>query len=216
MKILLIGASGRTGSLILKKALADKHEVTVIARDPSKIKAPNAKIITGTPYDSDTVKSAVLNCEAVVSTLNISRASDNPWAKLRAPKDLISVSIKNALAAMKENNVKRIITLSALGAGDSKKKMPFIFNLLISCSNLNYAYAEHTRQEEILAESDSNWTVIRLPMLKNEEGEGEILINRNDNVKLNKNINRDSVARFVLSILSDQKYYKTIVGISCK
>ena len=216
MKILLIGAIGRTGGIILKKAIADKHEVTAIVRDPSKIQDVNVNIIQGTPYDINTVKNAIKNCDAVISTLNVSRMSDNPWAKLRAPKDLISKSILNAVEAMKENNVKRLISLSVLGAGDSKKKMPFLFNLFISMSNLKYAFMDHTRQEEILCKSDVNWTVIRLPMLSKEEGEAEILVNKNDGVKLNRNINRDSVARFILSILADEQYYKTIVGISYK
>ena len=216
MKILLIGGTGRTGRLALQKAIDDKHEVTVIVRDPLKLNGINAKIIQGTPYDIDTVRSAVKDCEAVICTLNISRMSDSPWAKLRSPRDLISKSIENALAAMKENNIKRIISLSALGAGDSKEKMQFIFNLFVSISNLKYAYMNHTRQEELLAKSDTDWTVIRLPMLTNDQGEREILINRNDNVRLNRNINRESVARFILSILSDEKYFKTIVGVSYK
>lgn len=216
MKLLLLGGTGRTGRLILQKALDDNHEITVVVRDPSKIKSTNAKVIQGTPYDIDTMKSAIKNCEAVICTLNISRTSDYPWAKLKSPKDLISKSIKNTLTAMKENNVKRIITLSALGAGDSKKKMPFIFNFLVSVTNLKYAYNEHTRQEEILAQSDTDWTVIRLPMLTEEKGEAEILINKNDNVRLKRNINRESVARFILSILTNEEYYKSILGISYK
>ena len=216
MKILLIGATGRTGKLILKKAIEDKHEVTAIVRDPSKIKDLNAKVIQGSPYDAETVKTAIKNCDAVICTLNVSRKSDNPWAKLRSPKDLISRSVANALEGMKENNIKRIITLSALGAGDSKKKMPFIFNIFLSITNLKYAFTDHTRQEELLAESNMEWTVIRLPMLTDDNGEAEILVNKNDGVRLNKNINRESVARFILSILNDQKYFKTVVGISYK
>lgn len=216
MKILLIGATGRTGRILLKKAIEDKHEVTAIVRDPSKITNANVNIIKGSPYDIDIVKSAVKNCEAVVSTINISRTSDNPWAKLRSPKDLISKSISNAVEAMKENNVKRIISLSALGVGESKKKMPFIFNLIVSSSNLRYAFMDHACQEDILAKSGTNWTVIRLPMLSNEEGEAEIIVNKNDSVKLNRNINRDSVARFLLSILNDEQYFKKMIGISYK
>ena len=216
MKILLIGATGRTGKLILKKAIEDKHEVTAIVRDPSKIKDLNAKVIQGSPYDAETVKTAIKNCDAVICTLNVSRKSDNPWAKLRSPKDLISRSVANALEGMKENNIKRIITLSALGAGDSKKKMPFIFNIFLSITNLKYAFTDHTRQEELLAESNMEWTVIRLPMLTDDNGEAEILVNKNNGVRLNKNINRESVARFILSILNDQKYFKTVVGISYK
>jgi len=215
MKILLFGATGRTGQLILQKALKDGHEVTVIVRDPSKLDSSNAQIIQGTPYDKETVRKAIINCDVVISTLNVSRKSDSPWAKLRSPKDMISRSIQNAIETMPEKSTKRIIVMGVLGAGESRKKLPLIFRLILSTSNLKYAFEDHTRQEELLAKSDTDWTVVRLPMLTEEGGEKDILVKRlDDDKKLNRKINRDSVARFILDILKDEKYYKTIVAIS--
>jgi putative NADH-flavin reductase len=217
MKILLFGATGRTGKLILQKALKDGHEVTVIVRDPSKLDGLNANTIQGTPYYKETVKKAMRNCDVVISTLNVSRVSDNPWSKLRSPKNMISRSIQNALEVMQENGVKRVIVMGVLGAGESKKIMPFILRLVVNNSNLRYAFDDHTRQEELLAQSNTDWTVIRLPMLTEEEGEKEILVKKlNDNTKLNKKINRESVARFILNILNDSNYCKSIVAISNK
>ena len=216
MKILLFGATGRTGRIILQKALKDGHEVTAIVRDPSKINGTKANIVQGSPYDKKTVQKAMAGCDAVINTLNISRTSDSPWAKLRSPKDLISRTAQNAIDAMKENNTKRIIVMSTIGAGESKKKLPFIVKLVVGCSNLRHAFKDHTRQEEILANSDRNWTVIRFPMLTEEEGENEILVNMNDGTKINRNINRETVARFILSILGDEKYYKKVIAISNK
>ena len=217
MRILLFGATGRTGKLILQKALKDGHEVTAIVRDPAKLDGLNAKIIQGSPYDKETVNKAIVNCDVVISTLNVSRVTDSPWAKLRAPKDMISRSIQNALDTMKENNTKRIIVMGVLGAGESWSKMPFIFRLVVSSGNLKYAYKDHTRQEELLAKSDSNWTVIRLPMLTDDEGEKEIIVKKlNDNTKLNRKVNRESVARFILNILKDENYYKSIIAVSYK
>jgi hypothetical protein len=52
-------------------------------------------------------------------------------------------------------------------------------------------------------------------MLKEEENEKNVIVKRlNDNTKLNKNVTRGSVARFILDILKDEKYYKSIVAIS--
>ena len=54
-------------------------------------------------------------------------------------------------------------------------------------------------------------------MLTEEEGEKDILIKYlNDDTKLNGKINRESVARFILSIMKDKNYYKSVVGISNK
>ena len=118
---------------------------------------------------------------------------------------------------MKKNGVKRIIVMGVLGAGESKAKMPYIFKLVVNYSNLKYAFDDHTRQEELLTKSDREWTVIRLPMLTEEEGEKDIIVKKlNDDTKLNRKINRESVSRFILNILNDSNYNKSIVAISNK
>src|SRR3954453_13609534 len=45
MKIAIIGASGKAGSLILKEAVSRGHEVTAIVRDASKLKDTNVAVI---------------------------------------------------------------------------------------------------------------------------------------------------------------------------
>ena len=214
MRILLFGGTGRTGKLILEKALNDGHNVTTIARDPSKLDALKVRIIKGTPYDPENVKQAMCDCDVVISTLNVSRNSDSPWSKLRSPKDMISKSIRNALNIMPEHGIKRIIAMSTIGAGDSWNKMPFIIKLVISSSSLRHAFKDHTRQEEILAASGTNWTIVRFPVLTDENGEKEVRIKLNNDTKLNKTINRESAARFILNIINDERYFEKIAAIS--
>jgi putative NADH-flavin reductase len=45
MKIAVIGAAGKAGSLIVGEALARGHEVTAIARDRAKIAEPKANVL---------------------------------------------------------------------------------------------------------------------------------------------------------------------------
>ncbi|MDR7235844.1 NAD(P)-dependent oxidoreductase [Neobacillus drentensis] len=58
MKIVIIGASGKAGSLILKEAVSRGHEVTAIVRDASKLEDKNVAVIEKTIFDltSDDVK----------------------------------------------------------------------------------------------------------------------------------------------------------------
>ena len=37
MKVVIFGASGKTGRVVVERALAEGHEVTVLVRDASKI-----------------------------------------------------------------------------------------------------------------------------------------------------------------------------------
>ena len=100
MKILLLGATGRTGKQIIEEAIKRGHKISAIARDPEKLKDYDLEIIQGTPYDYKTIEKAITGCEAVINTLNVSRKSDNPWARLAAPKDMISKAASNSIKGM--------------------------------------------------------------------------------------------------------------------
>ena len=121
MKILLLGATGRTGKQIIEEALERGHSFSAIARDPAKLEAYDISITKGTPYDYKTVEKAISGCDAVINTLNVSRKSDNPWAALRAPGDMISQSAIHAIDAMEKTGIKRFVALSTIGAGRSWK-----------------------------------------------------------------------------------------------
>jgi putative NADH-flavin reductase len=78
MKILLLGATGRTGKYIIEEALKRGHLISAIARDPDKLKDYKIEITQGTPYDYDTVERAMTGCEAVINTLNVSSSTCSP------------------------------------------------------------------------------------------------------------------------------------------
>ena len=58
MKILLLGATGRTGIQIIEEAMERGHSISAIARDPAKLEAYDISITKGTPYDYETVEKA--------------------------------------------------------------------------------------------------------------------------------------------------------------
>ena len=107
MKILLFGGTGRTGKEIITEANKSGLQIVTIATDPKILQDFQVEVIQGTPYDYETVEKAISGCQAVINTLNVSRTSDNPWAKLRAPKDLISRTATNAINAMEKEIWKR-------------------------------------------------------------------------------------------------------------
>ena len=72
---------------------------------------------------------------------------------------------------MEKNHIKRIITVSASGAGDSWKEMPLIARLLIRNSNIWKAYEDHARQEQMLRQSALDWTIVRPVMLNDKDSE---------------------------------------------
>ncbi len=179
------------------------HKVTAIIRDKSHAILPKVRHLEGSPTDPKLLNEALQGVDAVIVSLNINRTSDNPFARVTSPLTLISDSIRALIPAMEQNNVKRIISISAYGVGDSFKNMPLVARLLIRHSNIWKAYEDHDRQEQLLRQSKLDWTVVRPVMLNNKD---------TDDYKASigkpsgSNISRKGMATFIVDALESEKY----------
>lgn len=214
MKILLLGATGRTGKQIIKEAIKRGHKISAIARDPEKLKDYDIEIIKGTPYDYKTIEKAITGCEAVINTLNVSRKSDNPWARLAAPKDMISKAVSNSIKAMEKVGIKRFVALSTIGAGRSWKTSPGILKFIVSISNLRFAFKDHGKQEEILEKSAIEYTICRAPMLSSEINDIGVVATQEGEKPANRVLSRNSAAEFFLNIIENNEYIRETISLS--
>jgi uncharacterized protein YbjT (DUF2867 family) len=216
MKILVLGATGRTGKHVIEEALKNGHKLSAIARDPEKLKNFEIDIIHGTPYDLETVEKALTGCNAVINTLNVSRMSDNPWAPLASPKDLISKSAFNAIQVMEKTGIRRFVALSTIGAGRSWKTSPAILRLIVSISNLRHAFRDHGRQEELLENSSIDFTICRAPMLSVENNFSGAVATREDETPKSMKLSRNSAAEFFIKIIENKEFIRQTVNLSNK
>lgn len=202
MRILILGATGRTGRLVLEEALDRGHEVTALVRDPARLGETDALVLTGTPYEPGEIDRAIDGCDAVISCLNISRRSDNPFSRLVAPKDLMSRSTGLAIAAMIERGIRRIAVISSLGVGDSRPRLPAVFVWFAALTNIRHAMRDHERQEQALRDSGLDWTIVR-PAMLHDGPSGELTVALTNDEPLGSRTSRRAVARFLIQILED-------------
>jgi uncharacterized protein YbjT (DUF2867 family) len=83
VKILIIGATGGTGRLLLEMALEQGHEVTALARNPSAV-APRdyrPRVLGGNTLDPDAVEAAVSGQGAVLSAWARAARSPRPLSR---------------------------------------------------------------------------------------------------------------------------------------
>jgi hypothetical protein len=183
------------------------------ARDPARLAGTPAEVIRGTPYDYETVATAIEGCDAVINVLNVSRTSDNPWASLAAPADLISTACANALRAMERSGTTCYLALGTIGASESWAMLPLVVRLMVGHSNLRVAFADHTRQEELLRGSAVAYAVARAPMLNDQPTDGPVRVAR-PGEKVHSSISRSAVAALFFDILASGRYQRAIVHIS--
>jgi uncharacterized protein YbjT (DUF2867 family) len=218
MRILILGSTGRTGRILLSEALNRGHKVTVLIshKGALKIKPELVEVYEGTPLNKFTLAEAMEGCDAVLSSLNISRVSDLPWSKLRTSKDFLSESMGHILEAARQVHLKRIIIATAWGVAETRKDIPFWFRWLIKNSNIRYPYYGHEKQEQLLKSSDMDWTIIRPVGLTDSSKARDIKVSLNNQPKPSLTISRRNVALFMLEALEKNLYIRQCPVISEK
>ncbi|OCK78712.1 NAD(P)-binding protein [Lepidopterella palustris CBS 459.81] len=204
MHFLILGGNGRTGRLVIACALARNHTITALVRNPTTLQPrPGLTIVTGNPLSQDDISTAFTatptSPAAVIITLSAPRASDSPFAVPAAPPRLMADCSANAVAVMKAHGVRKIVTLSALGVGDSFASLPFVLKLLFRKSNMSYQFADHDLVDKETKESGLDYVLVRPAMLTDGEArQVRELGERGEGVKLFDKISRESVARFLV------------------
>lgn len=216
MKILILGATGRTGQLILKEALNQNYRVNCLVRDPKRInqKNSNLAVLKGSPLSMSDLHKAIQDCDTVISVLNISRTSDFPWAKLRTPPNFLSEVMKNVISLTKKKAIKRLVVCSAWGIAETEKEIPIWFKWFIQNSNIGIAYKDHERQESLLKKSQLNWTIVRPTGLTNFKKEKKVIESYHNQPKPKLTISRKNVAKFMVDAIKREELIGQTLVIS--
>jgi NAD(P)H-binding len=108
---------------------------------------------------------------ALIVALNYTRETDNPWSAVTAPPRLMADSHTNLVAIMKEHNIRKIVTMSAFGTGDSYPSLNFLIRLVIKKSNLFCTFQDHDLVDQELKESGMDFVLARPAMLTDKEAQ---------------------------------------------
>jgi putative NADH-flavin reductase len=198
MKIIIFGATGRTGLPLVTQALAAGHEVTAFVRTPNKLQISHAKfrLVRGDLNDATGIEAAIAGRDAVLSALG-----PIPGGQ----KDIMKVAFTNIVAAMQKTGVKRLISLTGAGVaqpGDEPKWINRFISLMLNLISKDTIIdsSEHAR---LVWASDLDWTIVRVPMLTDAAPGDNIrvgMVGINDGMR----IARSDVAAFMLKVLEER------------
>ena len=194
-KILVLGATGGTGRLIVSQALARGHDVTALVRSPEKVSdLKGAKVVVGDVRDEKALLEALRGQDAVVSALG---TPASPFRKVR----LLSTATRALVSAMKAEHVSRLVCITGIGAGDSAGHGGFLFDNVIFPLLLKKVYADKNRQEAIVRDSGLDWILVRPSVLNDKPRDGSIRALTDLSDFHGGSISRQDVATFVLDQL---------------
>jgi putative NADH-flavin reductase len=212
MKIVILGASGYSGKEVLKQALAQNHEVTVLTRTSKSIGIThkNLTIIEGNVLDSEIVNKVLQNQEAVLQCLGIGGKGDGK------PTTFISDATRVVVQEMEKTKVNRLICMSNTGAGNSMAFQPWIFNKVILpyfMKWLKVIIDDKNIMEPIVMNSKLNWTIIRCPNIVEKPAKNHVSASL-DGKNLKMSITNIDTAAFLLNQLTDTTFSKQAPSIS--
>jgi uncharacterized protein YbjT (DUF2867 family) len=208
-KILVLGATGGTGRLIVSQAVARGYDVTVLVRSAEKASdLKGAKLIVGDARDEKVLRQALKGRDAVVSALG---TPASPFREVT----LLSTAMRALTSAMQIEQVSRLVCITGMGAGNSVGHGGFLFDNLIFPLLLRKVYADKDRQEAIVRDSGLDWVLVRPSVLNNKPGRDTIRALTDLSDFHGGSISREDVARFVLDQLRDDAWLHRSPLITC-
>jgi len=208
MKIVVFGASGKTGALIVEQALDAGHIVVAYIRTAGtlKLQHANLKICIGNLNEYLRMRDALQGADVVISALGGQSLTQHAFEFIEG--------INLILHAMEQLKIERFIYLSSIGAGESRKFMCPISRIFVADLILRIPLADHSINEKRISRSPLKWTLIRPGGLT----EGPISKNINfgnekASLPCNLTISRSSVASFILQQITNTKYINKAVWL---
>lgn len=193
--VVVFGANGRTGRLVVTQAVRRGHVVTAFVRDASKQWFPDAVAVRqGDPHDADAVADVVVRQDAVISTLG-------PVAGVTVTE--ISDATRTIADAMTSVGVRRIVVAANAKVFTDDEVTGEYANVAV----------EHRRDLAILRGSGLDWTVIATPFLSDDPA-GASYVAVVDGKAPGRSVTREDFAGALLDALDHDDWVGHAVGVA--
>ncbi len=203
-RVLIIGASKGIGLETTRQALEAGHRVRALSRSAAANGSsnPNLEKIRGDALDRRDIAAALDGIDVVIQALGVSSLGD-----LFRPVSLFSDAARLLVSAMEGRPVKRLISVTGFGAGDSRasisclQRLPFLMVF-------GRAYADKSVQEQLIKDSSLDWTIARPGVLTNGRRTGRYRILDEPSQWRNGIISRADVADFLVRQIEDRRWLR--------
>lgn len=186
MNLLVLGATGATGALVVEQAVSAGNNVTALVRSPDKVstKHPNLKIITGQATKAADVTGAIVGANAVISTLG-------------APKGTVMADAVRAIVVVCESHdVQRIVVLSTFVL---ERDRLTAFTKVLSGITMRAALKDRSIAEDILRNSGRDWVIAHAARLTNKAASGQAEeLPEGTQLSMSRTISRADLAAWLL------------------
>jgi uncharacterized protein YbjT (DUF2867 family) len=206
-QITVLGATGKVGSIVVRRALARGIRVVALVRDPARLPADlitsgraatsDLTVVQGDLDEPAAMRTALEGSSAVVSAVGVRYRGGNPFRGLEGPADVVPAAVAGVLAAA--SGTPRLVLLSAFGVGDSRPALPAVFRLVVRLSALRHAYDNLDLAERLATSGRLPVTVVRAVTLTDAPGTGHPADATGRPLRGNPKVSREDVADLLLT-----------------
>ncbi len=214
--LVVIGATAKSSTEIIRQALAAGYTVTGVARRPEDValRDPHLKVLKGDVYDLASLEAAMTGTEVVVSMVG-PRVDPTDTAETPATFDLFTAGTANIIAAMKNKGNRRLLVASSLGVEDEfplVKPAPGDFRLNWLWKS-RYLYKNMKDMEGLVRASGLEYVIFRPPFLVEEPARKNFKLSVNANSPKGTMLSYADFGAFVLEQARSSKYLGAAVGM---
>ncbi|WFU13356.1 SDR family oxidoreductase (plasmid) [Rhizobium sp. CB3090] len=211
MKIALFGATGPTGKYIIEEGLRRGYELSAYTRDTAKLSdyASKIAIVTGDLKDREAIRRNIAGSDAVISALGPN------GAKTQEALPVMN-GLRNVISAMDELGVRRLVQVSTSSHRDPQdsfdlkaKAMGMLIKLIA-----RGAYDDIKAIGALISGSGLDWTLVRLPFLKDGPANGGPAVGFYGKAKLGMKLSRGNLAKFLFDQVSSREFVRAAPGIA--
>jgi len=205
MNVLILGATGRVGSKIVRHALHDNHRVTVLVRTPEKLQMSNynLSVLQGNVLEKQDIVRAMQGIDIVISALNTDGTTT------------LSESMPLIIEAMEREGIQRMITIGTAGILQSRTTPDQLrYQSCESKRRSVRAATEHHKVYDLLKQSTLNWTIVCPTYLPDGERKGNYRVERDFLPEGGVEISVSDTAEFTFSLIKTSEYINSRVGIA--
>lgn len=202
MKALVLGGTGRTGSLVVRAARAAGHEVTVLVRDPSRLtSADGLRVLTGDAKSRDDMDRALEGQEGLISALG----SPSPMRS-----DIATPAASNFVPIAQAGGVGRVVVMSAFGVGETHDQSSVVVRAAFS-TILRSLYRDKTDADAIVRRSTLDWTIVHPVTLTDDVAIGRVTATERLSGSDTRKVSRADVADFLVASLTSSEWSRKTV-----
>lgn len=206
MRILIVGAAGKTGRELVRQAIARGHTVTAIAHHTPEPELPPAvRLFIGDARDTVLLDHAVAGQDFVVDAIGTRR----PFVATALETDVAHA----LLAAMERHEVSRIAAISSLGVGTSLSHVNWLFRALIPLF-FRGVMPDKQGMEAAFRASGRAWLIVRPSGLTDHPATSNVRVLSPSSSEKGFQVARADVAAYILNALESDDPLRRIDDIT--